>query len=110
MQYAKAMGFRVIAIDAGSEKQDMCLNTLGAEEFVDFAKGDVVVNVKICNRRSGCYAVILLAVSEKHFQQAAEAYISWNHSILGGYWKIDASGDTREAIHFFARGLLRVTF
>ena len=36
------MGFCVIAIDTGSEKQEMCLNTLGAEEFVDFAKGDVV--------------------------------------------------------------------
>ena len=36
------MGFRVIAIDIGSKKQDMCLNTLGGVEFVDFAKGDVV--------------------------------------------------------------------
>ena len=36
------MGFCVIAIDTGSKKQDMCLNTLGGEEFVDFAKGDVV--------------------------------------------------------------------
>ena len=81
MQYAKAMGFRVVAIDTGSEKQEMCLNTLGAEEFVDFAKGDVVANVKSVTGGLGAHAVILLAVSEKPFQQAAEVYISWNHSI-----------------------------
>ena len=46
MKYAKATDFRVIAIDTGSEKQEMCLSTLGAEEFVDFAKGDVVASVK----------------------------------------------------------------
>ena len=43
---AKAMDFRVIAIDTGSEKQEMSLNTLGGEEIVDFAKGIVVANVK----------------------------------------------------------------
>ena len=72
MQYAKAMGFRVIAIDTGSEKQEMCLNTLGAEEFVDFAKGDVVAKVKSVTGGLGAHAVILLAVTEKPFQQATE--------------------------------------
>ena len=61
MQFAKVMGFRVIAIDTGSEKQDMCLNTLGGEEFVDFAKGDVVANVKSVTGGLGAHTVILLA-------------------------------------------------
>jgi len=76
------MGFRVIAIDTGSEKQEMCLNTLGAEEFVDFAKGDVVAKVKSVTGGLGAHAVILLAVTEKPFQQATEVNLPWNHSAL----------------------------
>jgi propanol-preferring alcohol dehydrogenase len=38
IQIAKAMGMRCIAIDGGDEKRDLCLKTLGAEEFVDFTK------------------------------------------------------------------------
>jgi len=82
VQYAKAMGFRVVAIDTGSEKQEMCLNTLGAEKFVDFAKGDIVANVKSVTGGLGAHAVILLAVSEKPFQEAAEVNLPWNHSAL----------------------------
>ena len=67
MQCAKATGFRVITINIGSEKQEMCLNTLGAEEFLDFAKGDVVANVKSVTGGLGAHAV-LLAVNEKPFQ------------------------------------------
>jgi Zinc-binding dehydrogenase len=37
VQYAKAMGMRVIAIDGGDEKRDLC-KKLGAEEFIDFTK------------------------------------------------------------------------
>ncbi|KAF4334889.1 polyketide synthase enoylreductase [Fusarium beomiforme] len=41
--YAKAMGMRVIAVDIGKEKEDMC-RKLGAEEFIDFSN-DVVAEV-----------------------------------------------------------------
>lgn len=37
VQYAKAMGMRVIAIDGGDEKRDLCMK-LGAEVFIDFKK------------------------------------------------------------------------
>lgn len=70
-QYAKAMGFRVLAIDHGDEKKDMCLK-LGAEEFVDFGNEDVVKSVQKHTGGLGAHAVILLAVSEKPFQQATE--------------------------------------
>lgn len=43
IQIAKAMGFRVIAIDGGEEKKELCIGTLGAEEFVDFT---IVKNVE----------------------------------------------------------------
>ena len=68
MQYAKAIGFLAIAIDAWREKQEMCLNTLGPEGVLDFAKGDVVANVKSVTGDLGAHAVILLAVREKYFQ------------------------------------------
>lgn len=35
VQYAKAMGMRVIAVDGGDEKRDLC-KKLGAEAFIDF--------------------------------------------------------------------------
>lgn len=37
VMYAKAMGMRVIAIDGGSDKEEMC-KRIGAEHFVDFTK------------------------------------------------------------------------
>ncbi|KAK7424418.1 hypothetical protein QQX98_000383 [Neonectria punicea] len=37
LQYAKAMGMRVIAIDGGKEKEQMC-RKLGAEEFIDYGE------------------------------------------------------------------------
>ena len=40
------MDFRLIAIDTGRDKREIHLNTLSAEEFVDFAKGNAVANVK----------------------------------------------------------------
>ena len=72
-QYAKAMGLRIIAIDAGDEKQKMT-SELGAESFVDFSKSDnVVKDVQAATEDGlGPHAVLLVAVNEKPFQQAAE--------------------------------------
>ena len=72
-QYAKAMGLRIIAIDAGDEKKEMT-NKLGAESFVDFSKSDnVVKDVQGATEDGlGPHAVLLVAVNEKPFQQAAE--------------------------------------
>ena len=36
VQYVKTMGMRVIAVDGGDEKRDLC-KRLGAEAFIDFA-------------------------------------------------------------------------
>ena len=35
IQYAKAMGMRVIAVDGGEEKKKLCMS-LGAEHFIDY--------------------------------------------------------------------------
>jgi len=72
-QYARAMGLRIIAIDTGDEKKKMC-EGLGAHAFVDFlASKDVVKDVQAATPDGlGPHAVILVAVTEKPFQQAAE--------------------------------------
>ena len=38
VQYAKAMGMRVIAVDAGDDKRKLCIDQLGAEEYIDFTQ------------------------------------------------------------------------
>ena len=73
-QYAKAMGLKVIAIDAGEEKKKMSMEQLGASAFVDFSTSqNVVKDVQNATEDGlGPHAVILVAVNEKPFQQAAE--------------------------------------
>lgn len=73
-QYAKAMGLRVIAIDAGEEKKKMCVDQLGAEAFCDFSTSEnLVKDVQAATEDgTGPHAVLLVAVNEKPFQQAAE--------------------------------------
>ena len=77
-QYAKAMGLRVIAIDTGDEKKKMCLEQLGAEAFVDFATSKNVVKDVQAQTEDGLgpHAVILVAVNERPFQQAAEVWLT----------------------------------
>ncbi|KAF2265733.1 GroES-like protein [Lojkania enalia] len=133
-QYAKAMGLRVIAIDTGDEKKKMCLEQLGSEAFVDFAKSqNVVKDVQAATEDGlGPHAVLLVAVNEKPFQQAAE-YVRPRGSVVciglpaGAYLKapvfesvikmISIKGsyvgnrkDSAEAIDFYRRGLIKAPF
>jgi len=131
LQYAKAMGIRTIAVDTGDDKKEMC-GKLGAEAFVDFAKEDVITRVKEETNGLGAHAVVLLAVSEKPFQQATEycrsrgsvvcvglpakARISAEVfptvvrmiTIKGSY--VGNRVDTQEAISFFERGLIHAPY
>ena len=78
-QYARAMGLRTIAIDAGEEKRKMCLEQLGSYAFIDYEKSqNIAKDVQAATEDGlGPHAVILVATSEKPFQQAAE--VSWPH-------------------------------
>ena len=133
-QYAKAMGLNTLAIDAGEEKRKMCLEKLGASAFVDFSTSkDVVADVKAATADGlGPHAVLLVAVAEKPFQQAAD-YCRPRGTIVciglpaNSYLKAPVFGtvvkmisikgsyvgnrqDTAEAIDFFQRGLIQVPF
>jgi alcohol dehydrogenase, propanol-preferring len=72
-QYAKAMGLQTIAIDTGDDKKAAC-EKLGSKAFIDFAKSkDVVKDVQAATEDGeGPHAVLLVAVQEKPFQQAAD--------------------------------------
>ncbi|EAW12533.1 zinc-dependent alcohol dehydrogenase [Aspergillus clavatus NRRL 1] len=133
VQYAKAMGLRVVGIDGGDEKRELC-EKLGAEAFVDFTKSkDVIEDVKANTPEGlGAHAVLLLAVSERPFQQAT-GYVRSRGSIVAIGLPADAflkapvfstvvkminikgsyvgnRQDGVEAIEFFARGLINAPF
>jgi len=133
-QYAKAMGLRTIAIDTGEEKQKMCVEQLGAEAFIDFVKSsNLVKDVQAATEDGlGPHAVILVAVNEKPFQQAAE-YVRPRGSVVciglpaGAYLRapvfesvikmitirgsyVGNRKDSAEAIDFFRRGLIKAPF
>ncbi|KAI4180250.1 MAG: hypothetical protein L6R41_007358 [Letrouitia leprolyta] len=132
-QYAKAMGLRVIAIDAGEEKEKMT-KELGAAAFCDFSKSqDLVKDVQAATEDgTGPHAVLLVAVSEKPFQQAAE-YVRPRGTVVaiglpaGAFLKapvfetvigmktikgsyVGNRKDTTEALDFFKRGLIKAPF
>lgn len=133
-QYAKAMGLRTIAIDAGDEKKKMCLEQLGSYAFVDFSTSqNVTKDVQAATEDGlGPHAVILVATAEKPFQQAAE-YVRPRGTVVfiglpaGAYVRapvfesvvkmitIRASyvgnrRDTTEALDFYRRGLINSPF
>jgi len=133
-QYAKAMGLRTIAIDAGDEKKKMCLEQLGSYAFVDFSTSEnVTKDVQAATEDGlGPHAVILVATAEKPFQQAAE-YVRPRGTVIfiglpaGAYVRapvfesvvkmitIRASyvgnrRDTTEALDFYRRGLINSPF
>lgn len=72
-QYAKAMGLEIIAIDSGEDKRIMTTE-LGAKNFIDFKTSkNLVSDVKAATEDNlGPHAVLLVAVNEGPFQQAAE--------------------------------------
>ncbi|KAK7036067.1 mannitol-1-phosphate dehydrogenase [Favolaschia claudopus] len=70
VQYAVAMGLRVIAIDTGDAKRDLCLQ-LGAEKFVDFKTStDLIADVKNAADGKGPHAAIIVAAIPGPIDQA----------------------------------------
>ncbi|KAJ7334913.1 chaperonin 10-like protein [Mycena albidolilacea] len=70
IQYAVAMGMRVIAIDTGDAKRDLCLK-LGAEKWVDFKiSKDVIQDVKDAADGIGPHAAVVVSSSPGPLDQA----------------------------------------
>jgi propanol-preferring alcohol dehydrogenase len=127
VQYAKAMGYRVLGIDAG-EKEGLA-RELGCEEFVDFKSSPDVVEEIIEKTKGGPHGVINVSVSDAAISQSTKFVRScgkvvlvglppsavchsdvFNHviksiQIRGSY--VGNRADSREAIEFFTRGLVK---
>ncbi|KAF2816199.1 GroES-like protein [Mytilinidion resinicola] len=133
-QYAKAMGLQVIGIDTGEDKKKMVTGELGAETFIDFAKStNLVKDVQAATADGlGPHAVLLVAVNEKPFQQAAE-YVRPRGTVVciglpaGAYLRapvfesvikmvtikgsyVGNRKDTAEALEFYRRGLIKAPY
>ncbi|KAJ7732584.1 chaperonin 10-like protein [Mycena maculata] len=72
IQYAVAMGLRVIAIDTGDVKRDLCLK-LGAEKWIDFrTTTDLVKEVKDATGGVGPHAAVVVASNPGPLDQAVQ--------------------------------------
>lgn len=73
VQYANGMGLRVIAIDTGSEKEQLC-RKLGAEKWIDFKKEkDIVKAVQAAVPDGlGPHAAVVAAAGGAAYEQALE--------------------------------------
>lgn len=127
-QYANVMGLRVVGIDGGADKGEL-FKSLGGEVFVDFTKVSDIPAAVIEATNGGAHGVINVSVSEQAMSQSvkyvrpqgsvvlvglpANAVIKSNvfehvvksFSIKGSY--VGNRADSREAVEFFTRGLVK---
>ncbi|KAH7052165.1 alcohol dehydrogenase [Macrophomina phaseolina] len=69
LQYAKVMGMRSIAIDVGSEKEQLC-KKLGAEVYIDAAKCEDLVAEVMKVTTYGAHGVIVFAPTKQCYDTA----------------------------------------
>lgn len=82
VQYAKTMGFNVVAIDVDDSKLALA-KTLGADVTVNALKVDVQAEVFKATG-DGCHGVLVTAVSEKAFEQAVAIVRRGGTMVLNG--------------------------
>jgi len=130
IQYAKCLGLRVIAVDTGKEKEQVC-RELGAEAFVDYMTSkDLIQEIKSHTDGYGPHGALIVAAAEKPMQQATEyvrsdgvvvcvglpghgalikadvfSTVSRMVTIRGSY--VGSMLDAQEAVDFFGRGLIK---
>jgi propanol-preferring alcohol dehydrogenase len=126
VQYAKAMGFRVIAVDVSPEKLALA-STLGAERCIDATRSDAADVVQ--REIGGAHAALVTAVSVPAFNAAIGMLRRGGTCVLVGLppgefptpifpvvlKRLTVRGsivgtrvDLAEALDFAARGLIRV--
>lgn len=128
IQYARAMGLRVAAVDVSNEKLELA-KSLGAEIVVNGAETDPVAAIQ--EQIGGTHAAVVTAVASKAFEQAVlmlrpggtVAYIglpggksdeirasisaitNWELSVRGS--NVGTRQDLNEAVAFAANGLVK---
>jgi alcohol dehydrogenase, propanol-preferring len=125
LQYAKAMGLNVVAVDISDEKMELAKN-LGADIAINGLKEDPVEAIQ--NKVGGVQAAISVAVTKKAFEQAyqsvkrggtlvvvglpnADLPIPIFNTVLNGVTIkgsiVGTRKDMQEALDFAARGKVR---
>ncbi|KAF9031520.1 GroES-like protein [Hymenopellis radicata] len=94
IQYARARGLRVIAIDSGEEKKQLCLK-LGAEVWIDFKESkDIVGDVKAATGGLGAHSAVVTTASPSGYTQAVD-YLRTGGTLMAvglpGEAKLEAS-------------------
>ncbi|KAI1619344.1 alcohol dehydrogenase [Exophiala viscosa] len=129
VQYAKAMGMRIIAVDGGDAKRDLC-KKLGAEEFIDFTKVQDIAGEVMKITTYGAHGVIVTAATKQAYESAptflrpggtvVAVGLPTDPSVIAGappimlaLKKLNVVGsvtgtlkDVEEALDFTARGLV----
>ena len=82
IQYAKTMGFNVVAIDVDDSKLELAKN-LGADVTINALKVDVKEEVMKATGE-GCHGVLVTAVSPKAFEQAVAIVRRGGTMVLNG--------------------------
>ncbi|KAG8680335.1 alcohol dehydrogenase, partial [Ceratobasidium sp. 423] len=133
IQYAiNGFGLRVIALDTGDEKKELC-SKLGAEAFVDFRSSpNVIEEIKKVADGLGPHAAIVASASSAGYDQALQylrpggtlvavglppgakidADVFWtvvrSITVKGSY--VGNREDARQALDIAARGRVRTTY
>jgi len=81
VQYAVAMGLRVVAVDTGDAKRQLA-KQLGAEQYFDFKTDNVVDD--IVNLTGGVHATVCTAVSKAGFRQSYDVVRRGGKCVLVG--------------------------
>jgi propanol-preferring alcohol dehydrogenase len=128
VQYARAMGLRVAAVDVADEKLQLAMS-LGAEIVVNAAETDPVAAIQ--EKIGGAHAAVVTAVASKAFEQAIlmlrpggtvayiglpggksdeirasiSAIVNWELSVRGS--NVGTRQDLNEAIAFASNGLVK---
>ncbi|KAJ3140271.1 alcohol dehydrogenase [Geranomyces variabilis] len=128
VQYAKAMGMRVIGIDAGT-KSDFC-HKLGCDAFFDFKDKNIVKSILEVTS-GGAHGALLAVATPEPYEQAISYLRPWGTLVTLGLPKkgsiipadiftvvmqrltirgsiVGTRTDAIEALDFAARGLVKV--
>jgi propanol-preferring alcohol dehydrogenase len=124
------MGMRVIAIDGGDAKRDLCLK-LGAEKFIDYTSTSDITSEIMKITTYGAHGVIVFAATKAGYEQAPKLLrpggtmvcvgLPKDPSVIAGadpmtmvLKKLNIVGsvvgtlkDVEEALDFTARGLVK---
>ncbi|POM75672.1 Alcohol dehydrogenase [Phytophthora palmivora] len=68
-QYARAMGYKVVAIDTGDDKRKL-IESYGIKDFIDFKEGNVIEQVRAATGGRGGHATIVVADSTAAYKDA----------------------------------------